>query len=272
MTRNLRGRRAGKQAQLPRNNAIERKAAILEERSLGGVVKMAAPTEKGNSGAMLSVKRVLAEGQKAEEGREREEDVIVISDEEPEGQESFRLGESVMDEQEVNFLKRDAGADGLKESSLVRCSSVRSFEGNFGARNVVHVGDQVDLVDQEGVLVTALQEVSAGCDTPRFPGRPGSLAVHQDARRHAGGQSLPVKARALLVHRKEGRVNSGAVYPTTREAGVRCSLGHSAGSISDDEQPSTSWGAGAGFDMQEETLLDYEEDEEEQNVRVAVPV
>ncbi|KAJ1091562.1 hypothetical protein NDU88_004681 [Pleurodeles waltl] len=156
MTRNLRGRRAGKQAQLPRNNAIEREAAILEERSLGGVVKMAAPTEKGNSGAMLSVKRVLAEGQKAEEGREREEDVIVISDEEPEGQESFRLGESVMDEQEVNFLKRDAGADGLKESSLVRCSSVRSFEGNFGARNVVHVGDQVDLVDQEGVLVTGL--------------------------------------------------------------------------------------------------------------------
>ncbi|KAJ1151751.1 hypothetical protein NDU88_004531 [Pleurodeles waltl] len=195
MTRNLRGRRAGKQAQLPRNNAIEREAAILEERSLGGVVKMAAPTEKGNSGAMLSVKRVLAEGQKAEEGREREEDVIVISDEEPEGQESFSFG-----------------------------------------------------------------------------GKPGSLAVHQDARRHAGGQSLPVKARALLVHRKEGRVNSGAVYPTTREAGVRCSLGHSAGSILDDEQPSTSWGAGAVFDMQEETLLDYEEDEEEQNVRVAVPV
>ncbi|KAJ1216116.1 hypothetical protein NDU88_003722 [Pleurodeles waltl] len=28
MTRNLRGRRAGKQAQLPRNNAIEREAAI----------------------------------------------------------------------------------------------------------------------------------------------------------------------------------------------------------------------------------------------------
>ncbi|KAJ1209755.1 hypothetical protein NDU88_005128 [Pleurodeles waltl] len=299
MTRNLRGRRAGKQAQLPRNNAIEREAAILEERSLGGAVKMAAPTEKGNSGAMLSVKRVLAEGQKAEEGREREEDVIVIFDEEPEGQESFRLGESVMDEQEVNFLKRDAGADGLKESSLVRCSSVRSFEGNFGARNVLHVGDHVDLVDQEGVLVTglvygqvgrcvnretgkvlldrwnpALQEVSAGCDTLRFPGRPGGLAVHQDAGRHAGGQSLPVKARALLVHRKEGRVNSGAVYPTTREAGVRCSLGHSAGSILDDEQPSTSWGAGAGagFDMQEETLLDYEEDEEEQNARVAVPV
>ncbi|KAJ1148571.1 hypothetical protein NDU88_001399 [Pleurodeles waltl] len=112
----------------------------------------------------------------------------------------------------------------------------------------------------------------AGCDAPRFLGRLSEAAVHQDAGRHAGGQSLQFKARPLLVHRKEERVNSEAVYPTTREAGVRCSLGHSAGSILEDEQPSTSWGAGASFDMQEETLLDYEEDEEEQNARVAVPV
>ncbi|KAJ1155474.1 hypothetical protein NDU88_008204 [Pleurodeles waltl] len=163
--------------------------------------------------------------------------------------------------------------------------------------NVSQEGEQVDFVDQEGVLVKGLvyrqvgkcanrdkeevllvrrkpvfEEVSAGCDAPRFSGRPGDLTVHQDAGRHAGGQSFPVKAWAPLIHRKEGRANSGAVYPTTREAGVRCSLGHSAGSILEDEQPSTSWGAGASFDMQEETLLDYEEDEEEQNARVAVPV
>ncbi|KAJ1080621.1 hypothetical protein NDU88_000815 [Pleurodeles waltl] len=297
MTGNLRGGRVGKQAQLPRNNAAEREAAILDERHLGGAVKMAAPMEKGNSGAILSDKRLLAEGQKAEEGREREEVVIVISDEEQEGQESFGFVERSMAEQDVNILSRGAGADGLKESSLVRCSSIRSFEGNVSALNVLHVGEQVDLVDQEGVLVTgfvygqvgrrvsrdkgkvlldrwkpALQEVSAGCDAPRFPGRPGGLTVHQDAGRHAGGQSFPVKARAPLIHRKEGRVNSGAVYPKTRETVVRGSLGHGAGSVLGDEQPSTSWGAGASFKRLEETMLDYDDDEVDQDTRVAAPV
>ncbi|KAJ1208055.1 hypothetical protein NDU88_003445 [Pleurodeles waltl] len=296
----LRRGRALKQAQLQRNNAFEREAAILDERTLGGTVKMAAPMGKGNSGVILSEKRLLAERQKAEEGRDREEDVIVISDEEQEGQESFGLVESFMAEQDVNFLSRGAGADGLKESSLVRCSSVRSFEGNVSAQNVLQVGEQVDLVDQEGVLVTglvygqvgsfvnrdkgkvlldrrkpALQEVSAGCDAPRFPGRPGGLTVHQDAGRHAGGQSFPVKARAPLIHRKEGRVNSGAVYLTTRETVVRGSLGHGAGSVLENEQPSTSWGAGASFERLErleETMLDYDDDEDDQDTRVAAPV
>ncbi|KAJ1172447.1 hypothetical protein NDU88_004294 [Pleurodeles waltl] len=266
----------------------------------GAQSKWRRPWEKGNSGVILSEKRLLAERQKAEEGRDREEDVIVISDEEQEGQESFGLVESFMAEQDVNFLSRGAGADGLKESSLVRCSSVRSFEGNVSAQNVLQVGEQVDLVDQEGVLVTglvygqvgsfvnrdkgkvlldrrkpALQEVSAGCDAPRFPGRPGGLTVHQDAGRHAGGQSFPVKARAPLIHRKEGRVNSGAVYLTTRETVVRGSLGHGAGSVLENEQPSTSWGAGASFERLErleETMLDYDDDEDDQDTRVAAPV
>ncbi|KAJ1201980.1 hypothetical protein NDU88_005784 [Pleurodeles waltl] len=253
--------------------------------------------EKGISGASASEKRILAGTQEATGNREWFEDVIVISDEEQDGQEIFGLVESCIDEQDVNFLSKGAEAVGFRESSLVRSSSIRSFEGNVSSRNVSQEGEQVDFVDQEGVLVKGLvyrqvgkcanrdkeevllvrrkpafEEVSAGCDAPRFSGRPGDLTVHQDAGRHAGGQSFPVKAWAPLIHRKEGRVNSGAVYPTTREAGVRCSLGHSAGSNLEDEQPSTSWGAGASFDMQEETLLDYEEDEEEQNARVAVPV
>ncbi|KAJ1084551.1 hypothetical protein NDU88_004698 [Pleurodeles waltl] len=205
--------------------------------------------------------------------------------------------DSFVAEPDVNFLGKGAGVDGLRESSFVRCSSIRSFDGNVSAQNVLHVGEQVDLVDQEGVLVKGLvcgqigrgasrdkakvlldmwqpafQEVSAGCEAPRCPGRPGDVTVHKDAGRHAGGQSFPVKARAPLVHRKEGRVNSGAVYPTTREAVSRCSLGHGAGSVLEDEQRSTSWGAGARFERHEETLLDYDEDDEDQDARVAAPV
>ncbi|KAJ1151114.1 hypothetical protein NDU88_003901 [Pleurodeles waltl] len=261
----LRRGRAGKQAQLPSENEAHREAPILDKRTLGGTIKMAAPMEKGISGASASEKRILAGTQEATGNREWFEDVIVISDEEQDGQEILVWWKAAL----MNRI----------------------------SRNVSQEGEQVDFVDQEGVFVKGLvyrqvgkwanrdkeevllvrrkpafAEVSAGCDTPRFSGRPGDLTVHQDAGRHAGGQSFPVKAWVPLIHRKEGRVNSGAVYPMTREAGVRCSLGHSAGSILEDEQPSTSWGAGASFDMQEETLLDYEEDEEEQNARVAVPV
>ncbi|KAJ1155214.1 hypothetical protein NDU88_007949 [Pleurodeles waltl] len=293
----LHGWRAPKQAQLPRDNTAEHEAPILEERSLGGIHKMAAPMGKGNSAKSLSTKGFLAEGQKSKEGREQEEDVIVISDEEQAGQEGFGLDESFMAEPDVNSLGKGAGVDGLRESSFKRCLSIRSFEGNVSAENVLHVGEQVNLVDQEGVLVKGLvcgqigrivskdkagvlldiwqptfQEVSSGCDAPRFPDRPGGVTVHQDAGRHAGGQSFPVKARAPLVHRKEGRVNSGAVYPTTREAVARCSLGHGAGSVLEDDQPSTSWGAGARFERHEETLLDYDEDDDDQDVRAAATV
>ncbi|KAJ1170508.1 hypothetical protein NDU88_002383 [Pleurodeles waltl] len=293
----LRGGRAIKQARLPRDNAAERGAAILEERSLGGTHKMAAPRGKSDFMESLSSEEFLTEEHRLKEAREQEEEVIIISDDEQEGQENLGLVGSFIHEPDVSFLGKEAGVDGLGESSYERCSSIKSFVGNVRAQEVLLMGEQVDMVDKDGFVVkgsvggqtgrglsrvkakvlldrwhSGCQEAMAGCDAPRFLGRLSEAAVHQDAGRHAGGQSLPVKARALLVHRKEERVNSGAVYPTTREAGVRCSLGHSAGSILEDEQPSTSWGAGASFDMQEETLLDYEEDEEEQNARVAVPV
>ncbi|KAJ1191184.1 hypothetical protein NDU88_000500 [Pleurodeles waltl] len=114
-----------------------------------------------------------------------------------------------------------------------------------------------------------VQEDDAGCDAPRFPGRLSEVTVHREAGRPSGGQSLPVKARAPLVHRKEGRVKSGAVYPTAREAVAVCSLGHGAGSVVDDEQPSTSWGTGGRFERQDEDWLDYEEDVEDQAILVA---
>ncbi|KAJ1218183.1 hypothetical protein NDU88_005766 [Pleurodeles waltl] len=249
VTCNVRGGRALKQVQLLRDNAAERKAAILEERSLGGINKMAASMGKDISAASLSSKGRLAEGQRLAEGREQEEEVIVISDEEQEGQESFGFVESVIDVPAVSYLGKGAGVDGLRESSFERCLSVRSIDGNVGAQNVLHMGEQVDLVNQDDVMVKGL-----------------------DAGRHAGGQSFPVKARAPLAHRKEGRVNSGAAYPTTSEAVARCSLGHSAGSVLEDEQPSTSWGAGARFERQDETLLDYDEDDEDQDAMVAAPV
>ncbi|KAJ1082767.1 hypothetical protein NDU88_002932 [Pleurodeles waltl] len=114
-----------------------------------------------------------------------------------------------------------------------------------------------------------VQEDDTGCDAPRFPGRLSEVTVHQEAGRPSGGQSLAVKARVPLVHRKEGRVKSGAVYPTAREAVAGCPLGHGADSALDEEQPSTSWGAGGRFDRQDEDWLDYDEVVEDQAIPAA---
>ncbi|KAJ1210213.1 hypothetical protein NDU88_005581 [Pleurodeles waltl] len=105
-------------------------------------------------------------------------------------------------------------------------------------------------------------EVNSGCDAPRFLGGLSEVTVHREAGQPSGGQSLPVKVRAPLGHRYEGRVKFGAVYLTARESVVSGSLGHGAGSVFD-EQPSTSRGAGARLESPDEEWLDYEEDVEE---------
>ncbi|KAJ1114937.1 hypothetical protein NDU88_003167 [Pleurodeles waltl] len=170
------------------------------------------------------------------------EDIIVISDEEQERCDGFSLGEFDVDLQ-----------------------SVGQFDGGLG-----RLGEHVECVDQDGVIFRGrvcgqtsggcykdmfrvLQDVwqpgveddGAGCDAPRFPGGLSEVTVHREAGRPPGGQSLPVKVRAPLVHRKEGRVKSGAVYPTARESVMPVLPGHGAGSFSE-ELPSTSWGLGEG--------------------------
>ncbi|KAJ1170960.1 hypothetical protein NDU88_002831 [Pleurodeles waltl] len=64
-----------------------------------------------------------------------------------------------------------------------------------------------------------------------------------------GDRSTPVKVRAPSTHRAEGRARSGAVRPTSRDASRVC-----------DAQPSTSQGAGDGWDEWCDDLLDYDED------------
>ncbi|KAJ1195569.1 hypothetical protein NDU88_004848 [Pleurodeles waltl] len=101
-----------------------------------------------------------------------------------------------------------------------------------------------------------VEEVGAGCGAPRFQGGLKGLTVHREAGRPSDGQSLPVKARAPLAHRKEERVKSGAAYLTARESAMS-QMGHGAGSL--EEVPSTSRGATGRWESQEEEELDFEE-------------
>ncbi|KAJ1188807.1 hypothetical protein NDU88_005564 [Pleurodeles waltl] len=167
---------------------------------------------------MFPVPRTLEEGQldaavkNAARNNFVEEDVIVISDEEMERQDSRRV---------------ERGNDNLQ---------------SFGQ---------------------PAKRVNSGCDAPRFPGGQSESKVHQEAGRPSGGQSVTVKVRAPLGHRREGKVKSGAVYPTARESVLSGPLGQRAGSVFD-EQPSTTPGASTRFESPDEEWLDYEEDVEEQ--------
>ncbi|KAJ1192117.1 hypothetical protein NDU88_001429 [Pleurodeles waltl] len=284
-----RGRLFSKQAQSPRESGAELNSPILEEGTLGGAFKMAATSEK-----VFPLTRTLEERQlgasakMAARSAHVGEDVIVISDEETESQDKRRLVEG------DNYLLSFGQLSG-KVSRCVRgmhsldsdvCQEVR--DGNFGSQSVFKVGEQVEFVDQSGLvirgmvcgqtsgdgsigraqvlmdfLLAGLDEGNSGCDAPRFSGGLSEVKVHREAGRPAGGQSVSVKVGAPLGHRREGRVKSGAVYPTARESVLSGSLGHSAGSVLE-EQPFTSRGASARFESTEEEWLDCEEDVEEQ--------
>ncbi|KAJ1097747.1 hypothetical protein NDU88_002864 [Pleurodeles waltl] len=102
----------------------------------------------------------------------------------------------------------------------------------------------------------------SGCDTPHVSGGHGERTVHRQFGQLAGVQSLPVKVGEPFRHRAEGRVKSGVVYPTLREAAGAGALGQDDDPLFE-VRPSTSRGAGASLDRIEEELLDYDDEVEE---------
>ncbi|KAJ1180691.1 hypothetical protein NDU88_005908 [Pleurodeles waltl] len=152
----------------------------------------------------------------------------------------------------------------LEERSLAEATEMAARE-DFYEEIIVISDEERERCDGFSLGV---EEDGAGCDAHRFTGGRSEVTVHQEACRPSGGQSLPVKVTAPLVHRKEGRVKSGAVYPTARESVVPGLLGHGAGSVLD-EQPSTSRGARARLESQDEEWLDFEEEVEERAIPVS---
>ncbi|KAJ1105822.1 hypothetical protein NDU88_003226 [Pleurodeles waltl] len=152
---------------------------------------------------------------------------------------------------------------------------------------VFRLGEQVEFVDRSGLVLRGTVcgeasgdgkvgraqvvldfwqsdqgEVLAGCESPHVSGGHGVQTVHQQFGQLAGVQSLPVKVGAPLRHWAEGRVKSGSVYPTSREAAGHGALGQGDDPVFD-VRPSTSWGASASLERVEEELLDYDEEVEE---------
>ncbi|KAJ1180504.1 hypothetical protein NDU88_005725 [Pleurodeles waltl] len=288
-----RGRLLAKQAQSPRESGAELNTAILEEGMLGGAFKMTATSENVFPLTRTLEERHLGASTKmAARSALVGEDVIVISDEEMESQDKIRLMEGDKYLQSFGQFsgKVTRCVRGIHSLDSDMCQEVR--DGNFGSQSVFKVGEQVEFVNQSGLVIrgmvcgqtssdgsigraqvlmvfwqAGLEEDNSGCDAPRFQGGLSEVTVHREVGRPSGGQSLPVKVRAPLRHRNEGRVKSGAVYPTERESVVSGSLGHGAGSVFD-EQSSTSRGAGAKLDSPDEEGLDYEEDVEERVIPV----
>ncbi|KAJ1145184.1 hypothetical protein NDU88_011475 [Pleurodeles waltl] len=112
----------------------------------------------------------------------------------------------------------------------------------------------IHFIEEDVVIISDEQadqvEGPSGCDTSHVLGGHGERSCHRQLGRLAGEQSLPVKVRAPLEHRAEGRVKPGAVYPTSQELAGVVPLGQR--NDSEDVQPSTSRGAGGGLYRVEE--------------------
>ncbi|KAJ1184922.1 hypothetical protein NDU88_001719 [Pleurodeles waltl] len=265
------------QACAPYKTSAERERHDLEEGSLAGTSKMAAPIEFQQQSAFSVEKRSGSNPRCDASVLSFEEEVVVISDDEEEVQVS-----------QVSLLpkeKRDnSDLSGRKGGSCIQLiprvvSPMLHRVQSWGISNQadLQLGEQIELVDQDGNVFkgTVCGErcssgaidrayVSldlskmvvgvgpSGCDTSHVSGEHGLQAIHQRSGRIVGEQSLPVKVRAPSLHRLEGRVKPGAVYPTSGET------------FGDNEsEPSTSRGAGGGLASMEEELLDYDEEFEE---------
>ncbi|KAJ1179113.1 hypothetical protein NDU88_004349 [Pleurodeles waltl] len=265
------------QARAPYKTSAERERQDLEEGTLAGTSKMAAPIEFQQQPAFSVDKRSVSNPRCDASVLSFEEEVVVISDDEEEVQVS-----------QVSLLSKekrdDSDLSGRKGGSCIQLiprvvSPMLHRVQSWGISNQANLqlGEQIELVDQDGNVFkgTVCGErcssgaidrayVSldlskmvvgvgpSGCDTSHVSGEHGLQAIHQRSGRIVGEQSLPVKVRAPSLHRLEGRVKPGAVYPTSGETfGVN------------ESEPSTSRGAGGGLASMEEELLDYDEEFEE---------
>ncbi|KAJ1161877.1 hypothetical protein NDU88_002357 [Pleurodeles waltl] len=265
------------QARAPYKTSAEREMQDLEEGTLAGTSKMAAPIEFQQQPAFSVDKRSVSNPRCDASVLSFEEEVVVISDDEEEVQVS-----------QVSLLSKekrdDSDLSGRKGGSCIQLiprvvSPMLQRVQSWGISNQANLqlGEQIELVDQDGnvfkgtvcgercssgaidrayvsldLSIMVVGVGPSGCDTSHVSGEHGLQAIHQRSGRIVGEQSLPVKVRAPSLHRLEGRVKPGAVYPTSGETfGVN------------ESEPSTSRGAGGGLASMEEELLDYDEEFEE---------
>ncbi|KAJ1214081.1 hypothetical protein NDU88_001708 [Pleurodeles waltl] len=192
---------------------------------------MAAPRKKFQSMPVISETVVGKPDVPVNAGSQLINEVVVIIDSEEELQEADRrIIDPVLGGEQVELVD-DSGA--------VFKGIVCSEAGISGMLDKVYVGlDSRQLVN----------EGTSGCDTSHVSGEHGVQAIYRQSGRIVGDKSLPVKVLAPSEHRPEGRVRSGAVHPTSRDAEVSVAA-----------QPSTSQSAGDDWAGLDEELLDYEE-------------
>ncbi|KAJ1199999.1 hypothetical protein NDU88_003829 [Pleurodeles waltl] len=278
--RRLVGSRA-QQAQLALESEGSAQAG-LDERTLGGAAKMAAPS--GFS--------VISEvGEDLQSGVYREvsedtvgEDIVIVLDSEDDletGNDpydegcsqslpmSFRL--PVQIGRNIQWIPREV-------SPMVH----RVQEWEVSNQSVLRAGEQVDFVDGQGVVIrgticgTAVEDETAGSAQVRLDFRQGERAYRPvcDVPRALGGHevaaagqrlgrpavfSRPVEVRAPSRHRVEERVQPRAVRPTSREIPVN-GEGSSASNASGLRSFPASQGALSVLTGEEE-VLDYEEED-----------
>ncbi|KAJ1081442.1 hypothetical protein NDU88_001624 [Pleurodeles waltl] len=260
------------QAQSPVERGAEHDSRKDEERTLAGTRKMAAPRKKVQSMPVIRETVVGKPDMPVNTGSQLVNEVVVIIDSEEEWQEADRRAIDPV-------LGGTWGSHGSRSNRLIQWTprvvspmihKVQSWE--ISNQAAFQLGEQVELVDDSGAVFKGIacseaglsgmldkvyagldswqlvNEGTSGCDTSHVLGEHGVQAIYRQSGRIVGDQSLPMKVRAPTEHRLEGRVRSGAVHPTSRDAEVTVAA-----------QPSTSQSAGDDWAGLDEELLDYEE-------------
>ncbi|KAJ1175220.1 hypothetical protein NDU88_000511 [Pleurodeles waltl] len=228
-----------KQTRAPLETSAEREWLVLEEGWLAGTSKMAAPSDFSQQSAVSEERMSGLHGRGEAPVARVEEDVVVISDDEEEVQVS-----------QVWTLAREKRSklvsSGKKGGSFMQLiprvvSPMLHRVQSWGISNqaVLQLVEQIELVDQDGTVLKGtvcgersssgaigrayvsldlrhpeVGECPSGCDTSHVSSEHGLQAIHRRSGRIVGEQSVPVKVRVPSVHRLEGRVKPGAVYPT----------------------------------------------------------
>ncbi|KAJ1209855.1 hypothetical protein NDU88_005227 [Pleurodeles waltl] len=251
------------QARSPLERGVEPKMSEVEERPLGGISNMAAPSNfsrmtsaSGKSKVGMPVKGVAP-------GSKVIKEIVVISDEDEDLQESTEGGLVKDSRSRLGFHGQRCGRFMQWIPRVVSRMLHRVQSWEVGNQAVFQLGEQIELVDNSGAVFRCGEasssgaigrayvsldfwqpdsgEGTSGCDMSHASSGHGVQASHRRSGRMVGDQSLPVKVRAPSEHRPEGRVRPGAVYPTS---------GETAGA--DDAQPSTSQGVGVGWASMDE--------------------
>ncbi|KAJ1100664.1 hypothetical protein NDU88_005745 [Pleurodeles waltl] len=222
------------QARSPIERGVEQVLTADEERSLAGASKMAAPMILSQSMPALEKNRAGKPVMALAPGVQVSKELVIKSDEEEDVHKGAGSVAHVESSGRWGFQGQRCNRFMQWIPRVVSPMLHRVQSWEVGNQAAVHLGEQIELVDDSGAVFKGTVcgeagssgalgrayvsldfwqpdrgEGTPGCDTSHVLGGRGVQVIYRRSGWMVGDQSLPVKVRAPSEHRHEGRVRSG---------------------------------------------------------------